>query len=119
MPSKLALRILGALAVVLILSGCDALDNLRAKILGTGGEIVDKARGSAEKTVNQLKETRDAVREKIDQVKTAANEVEEAATEVKEAVDAIEKIGGEDEKEKAVTPPAVPEKKAPSLEGTK
>ncbi|PIQ77702.1 hypothetical protein COV82_03145 [Candidatus Peregrinibacteria bacterium CG11_big_fil_rev_8_21_14_0_20_46_8] len=85
------------LAGLLGLSGCEILPELRAKILGRGGNAVNVVKEKADAVTEQYERTKGSVTERIDEVRDAAREVKEAATEVKEAVDAVDKIGKDEE----------------------
>ena len=81
--------------LIISLTGCEFLANLRDKIRAQ----LDKTSENVVKTVDdvgtQLDKTATSVKEKVKEVRDAAREVKEAAEEVTQAVDAVKKIGGE------------------------
>ncbi|MEK7524428.1 MAG: hypothetical protein AAB588_05370 [Patescibacteria group bacterium] len=85
MAKQLAL----VLVLVGLLSGCQFLDNLRAKILKQTSDTASGITKTVENVNSQIKKTKDSVEKKV-------NDVRNAVKEVGEAVDAVKKVTGED-----------------------
>lgn len=87
MKSKFLLR-LGILSTVLVLlSGCEFLDNLRAKILGQIDTTTSRVTQKAKEIQEQAEKTRAAVSQKVQDVQNAVREVGEAVDAVKKVTD--------------------------------
>lgn len=82
--------------LLLLLSGCEFLDNLRTKIRGQIDETVTNVGKKVEEVGGQIEKTKRSVEQKIEDIEKAAREVKEAAKEVNEAVEAVKKVTGEE-----------------------
>lgn len=80
------MKILALSILLLLLTGCQWLNDLRNSIL-------QKTNKTVEDIGYQYEKTKMSVEEKAQEVERAAKEVKEAAKEVKEAVDAVKKVG--------------------------
>ncbi len=68
--------------LIILLAGCEFLDNLRNKI-----------RGTVSTAVTEVTKIKESVEQKIEDVQNAAKEVSDAAKQLKEAADAVKKVG--------------------------
>ena len=99
------MRILVLIMVIAVsLSGCNILQDLRAKILNRGTNAVDLIKNKTKQVNDQYTNTKDSINERIDELNNAKNEVKEATTQLKKAVDAVDKIGGDKKAGKAEAP---------------
>lgn len=83
-----------AVTLLVLLSGCEELDNLRTSILKQIDTTTESVSKKAVEVRDQIKQTKDAVEQKI-------SDIENAAKEVQEAVDAVKKVTGETPEESA------------------
>lgn len=85
-----------AILLIVSLSGCEFLPNLRQKILGKADDTATQVTKKVEEIKAQIKEKKDAVDKKMKEAQTAV-------VEVQEAIDALKKLTGGLEKEAAGT----------------
>lgn len=97
------LIISAVIVLMILLSGCDFLDNLRASILQKGEETIDAAAKKVEEVKDQVKKTKESVEKKVEDVQNAVKEVKEATNQVQEALDAVKKVTGGEEKNNETT----------------
>jgi peptidoglycan hydrolase CwlO-like protein len=84
---KKSLLVIGILALVGLLSGCEFLANLRTKILNQANTTAESVTKKVGEIGDQLEKTKESVEQKVEDVKSAVKEVGEA-------VDAVKKVTG-------------------------
>lgn len=82
--------ILGVGALLVGLSGCEFLSNLRAKILNQANTTADSVGKKVNEVGDQLQKTKESVEKKVEDVKNAVKEVGEAVDAVKKVTDGEE-----------------------------
>ncbi|MBI5412735.1 hypothetical protein HZA42_00105 [Candidatus Peregrinibacteria bacterium] len=81
------LLITSVILLIVALSGCEFLSNLREKIWGKADDVATQVTKKVEDVTAQVKKTKDAVDKKV-------TEVQDAAKKVQEAIDALQKVTG-------------------------
>ncbi|GEM_PF-5782853 len=87
MKRKIPLRILAIVALLTLLSGCEFLSNMRAKILNQANTTAESVTKKVGEIGDQLEKTKDSVDKKVQDVKNAVKEVGEAVDAVKKVTD--------------------------------
>lgn len=87
MKKNLHLKIFAFLVLLILLSGCEFLSNLRSKILNQANTTAESVTKKVGEIGDQLEKTKDSVDKKVQDVKNAVKEVGEAVDAVKKVTD--------------------------------